>query len=383
MSSSTSSSKAAQRFAIRCLLFCVPMLALFIPLEIFLWRTGESRSASSVIEVQANSDDEVLYGRGLLNQQFNVYKLAGWKKHQPKIVAVGSSRVWRLRKFAFHPREDDFYNAGGILQCVDDLRRLSEMIAAGELNKPKAILIGFDPWWFKTNHRDVTWLDGPSLREDGYRLASRRNVLKRIWSDPSILRSQPVERQIGIYGSIGFRFDGTMKMPIETIEEFRANPIYVDRESPPIIERIRERSGRFSDSKPSSDRLQTSLDAVELLRAQGVRVIAYFPPFAEESWTAIQESPSIMAWMSFYMEEVVPAVTAASNEVIVLCDSKEFGVDDTYFKDGMHPGEVFAALQWLELVDREQSKVFYRQFAPNYVREQIAERCSTPLAFDD
>jgi hypothetical protein len=122
--------------------------------------------------------------------------------------------------------------------------------------------------------------------------------------------------------------------------------------------------------------------ALKLLRTEGVRVIAYFPPFANDSWAALLESEPIMQWMNYYTDEVMPALSAESDEVIDLCTSQEFGLDDTYFLDGMHPGEVFSALQWIRLVGREQTKPFYRQFAPSYVQRQIEERCSTPLAFD-
>ena len=159
-----------RRFAIRFVLFCLPLLAIWLPLEWFLWQTGESLPATSVLALQTQSDQEVLYGRGLLNQQFNVYKLAGWRKFKPAIVAVGSSRVWRLRKEAFHPREADFYNAGGMLQCVDDFREMVEMITDGRLSKPEAIIVGFDPWWFKANHPNRTWLNPTSLRDDAYQL---------------------------------------------------------------------------------------------------------------------------------------------------------------------------------------------------------------------
>ena len=391
MSSSTSSfnvdKSGVRRFLIRCVLFCLPFFAIWLPLEIFLWKTGESRSAASILELQANSDEEVLYGRGLLNQQFNVYKVAGWRKFKPKIVAVGSSRVWRMRKYAFHPREDDFYNAGGILQCAGDFCALSKLIVEQELPKPEAIIVGFDPWWFKANHRNIHWLDKYSLKDDAYRLASRRSAIKRIVKDPSLLRwsvSDPnAETHTGLFGEIGFRLDGTKKIAATVIESFLANPVYVDREDPPVIDRIRERTGRFSDSAGSEEVLSASVAAMEAIRNEGVRVIAYFPPFADESWNAMEQSEPIKQWMTFYQGQVVPSLSSAADEVIALGTSSSLGVDDTYFLDGMHPGEVLATLQWIDLVEQHQSDAFYQQFAPMHIRQQIEQRCSTPLAYDE
>ncbi len=378
------STRRVRQFAIRFVFFCVPLVLLWLPLEFFLWKAGESIPASTVLERQVNADRELLYGRGLLNQQFNVYKVAGWRRFKPRIVALGSSRVWRLRRAAFHPREADFYNAGGMLQCVADLQETAAMIADGRLPKPEAIIVGIDPWWFKQSHPNRTWLDRRSLGDDAYRIAARRNVVRRLIADPSLLQKDSAEH-LGLFGRIGFRLDGTMKVADEVIANFERDPVYVDRESPPILERIQRESGRFSESKPSEECLQDCLSAVARLREQGVRVIAFFPPFANECWTAFQASDAIKHWMSFYIDKVIPQVTENADEVIEFGDSRALEVDDTYFLDGMHAGEVLSSLQWIRLVEQqnqsEDGDAFYRQFAPQFVRQQLS-RCSTPLAYD-
>ena len=96
--SSTSSSDRARalRFAIRVLAFGFPLLAPALVFETALFRTGESWPIGLVVRRQSQAPESV-FGRQILSQQFNLYKLANIRNRAPAILVVGSSRVMNQR----------------------------------------------------------------------------------------------------------------------------------------------------------------------------------------------------------------------------------------------------------------------------------------------
>ena len=156
-----------RRFCWRVGVFFAPLLVLGVLFEFAMWRTGETWPVSRVIDTQLSlGTTSSLYSRMLFSQQLNVYKYAMIKRTRPKIVMHGTSRVMQIRDFMFHPLEQWFYNAGGMMQSPQDVATYAERIRSGDLPKPEVLIFGIDPWWVKEGDSHEGWLDSQSLQDD-------------------------------------------------------------------------------------------------------------------------------------------------------------------------------------------------------------------------
>ncbi len=156
-----------RRFWQRAGVFFAPLLVLFAFFEFAIWRTGEAWPLAWVVDTQLSlGTTPSLYGRMLFSQQFNVYKYAMIKRTRPKIVMHGTSRVMQIRDFMFHPLEQWFYNAGGMIQSPQDVVTYAERIRSGDLPRPEVLIFGVDPWWVKEGNTHGGWLDSQSLQDD-------------------------------------------------------------------------------------------------------------------------------------------------------------------------------------------------------------------------
>src|SRR5882724_1188843 len=163
-SSTSSSNRAAVLyFALRALGFCAPLLLGACLFEIAMYRTRDSWPIAKVIAAQNKLNSESLLARGSFSQQFNLSKSEMIRLRRPRILAVGSSRVMEFRRFMFHPYEDAFYNAGGLIQSVNDLAAYARQVKEGTLPASQVVIVGIDPWWVSEAAVPLSkksWLDG-------------------------------------------------------------------------------------------------------------------------------------------------------------------------------------------------------------------------------
>lgn len=334
-------------------MFSIPLIILLFIGEWALWTTRESWPVTKVAGLQHDSAYEVLYSRSLMSQQFGIYKLAGIRKNEPEIVIVGSSRVMQFRDFMFAPLDRSFYNAGGMVESVDDLSDYADLVVAGDVPKPKVVLIGIDVWWFterpdqKRVARLVEW-------DDAYRFAAHTDALKAIVSGKrfgdvctairerrySTLGRNFVGVAPAVNGS-GFRNDGSWRCPQQMFDEFVRDPRYADRERPPVIERIRTKSAQFAPPTNFSDRHAASfVAATERLLRSNIEVIAFFPPFSSECQHAISQYAELQTLVNGCHDQLATMLEMVGVSVVRLDSLK---LPDEYMIDGFHLGEVYAA----------------------------------------
>src|SRR3954469_10420896 len=131
--SSMSSSNRLQafRFAVRVTVFLAPLIAGAAVFEMAMYRTRDSWPIAKVIAAQENLQGESIWGRANFSQQYNLSKSAMIRRRNPRILVLGSSRVMEFRSFMFHPYEASFYNAGGLIQTVNDLAEYTRQVTDG------------------------------------------------------------------------------------------------------------------------------------------------------------------------------------------------------------------------------------------------------------
>lgn len=107
---------------------------------IFLERVGEYSELNNIVDEQQEHNG--LYNG--LAHKLSKYKIEVYRRKEPKIVAVGSSRVMQIRDYFF---EDKFYNFGGF--GLSSNGAMLETLLAKQ--KPEIVIVALDYFSFCTS----------------------------------------------------------------------------------------------------------------------------------------------------------------------------------------------------------------------------------------
>lgn len=367
-------------------LFVLPFALAAAPFEVVMWRTGESWPVTRALAAQreaAREGEELLWDRRLFSQQFNVYKLAGIAAGDPEVLVVGSSRVMQFR--AEHVSPLSFYNAGGLLQGYADLTKLLDMLSSGQLPMPEVLVIGLDPWWFTSGEPGPpSWLVPARLTDAAFDPSAHLRALVAIPGDARPLdavlgsESTPTSGGLGLNAmrGNGFRADGSRRYGGYLLE-FACHPRYRDRESPPVLERIRQGSRQFAVGAGfDRDRWSTALAT---MRALPTEVVVFVPPVSTEAARALRASPPHARWWEHYLEA---ARSAAGVQAVVIESPETVGLDDRYMLDGFHPSEVLIGMAVAEMQERAPAASPLRRVRSRWTHSSGVASAWTPLAYE-
>jgi hypothetical protein len=380
------------RFALRVMAFAVPLLVPALVFETALLRTGESWPIRFVVRRQSEVPESV-FGRHFLSQQFNLYKLANVRRRAPAILTIGSSRVMQFRAFLFHPREADFYNGGGLIQTDADLLEYAREVRSGALPAPRTLIVGIEPWWLKPGASERQWItDGPStdaaLRFGEHVLAAR-----------SLLRPHQVPFWDAVagrldrtpaYGYPGFglaalaygdgeRHDGSHLYTLGILDFLRRREFH-DRETPPILQRVRESAHQFTPADSlDARRVDALIAALKTLRERGVEVETFLPPYSDEVLAALDEKAA--GWWIDYRDRLPERLRDAGFVCLPAGSPAQYGLDDRYMFDGFHPSEVFDSYLLERLVGMAKPGSALAGVDLEHLRKLRSGRRVIPLAF--
>lgn len=352
MSRSSTSSSDLTRFLRRLGVFAAPLALIAIVAEApFLW-LGEIWPARMVIAVQRHLAGDSVYARGdYFSQQLGVYKQAGIRSVRPAVLVAGSSRVLQMREEAFAPLRS-FYNGGGMLQNAFDVARLAELLRDRHLPRPEVLVLGIDPWWLKQDMGARSWLDDPDQALD---LTAHLSVFRaltrdRRWGELIDGLSLPVVHPtlsplaIGYFArrsGNGFRRDGSRQYEPSIYAAFQADPRFIDREQPPVIDRIRSLRAQFAlPAGVDRGRVEMIVEGVRRIVASGVEVQALLPPFSTESVEALAASAALGPLWRYYTTVLPGELERAGARVTSILSPATVGLSDVYMVDGFHAGEV-------------------------------------------
>jgi hypothetical protein len=384
--------RGAWRFAARVSLFALPLLLVWGGLEAALWRTAESWPADQVLAAQAAAGGESLYGRGFFSQQFNLYKRGAIAARKPEILVVGSSRVMQFRAQMFPGHS--FYNGGGLLQNLGDLVALARILREERLPRPKVMIVGIDPWWMSFGASTRSWLD--DRNEAAHQFSGHVNALRALLRDRQFpwraaltgtARTSPVfgYRAFGVQAlevGAGERGSDGSHLYTASILEYLEKPVYRDRESPPMIDRVPTGRVPFTPSDGLDPGLVTSaLLALRELSAMGIETQVYLPPVSSALAAALSASPRHGRWWREYREEFPRALRQAGFVVTGPARPVDDGLDDRYMFDGVHPSEVMVARAVAGMVRAAQPGGVLGALDAAAL-EALAARAELPLAFE-
>jgi hypothetical protein len=394
---SSSNRLALTTFGKRVLLFCVPLLLIICFFEFALFRAGESWPVSSVAHLQLHGGTSpTLFARLLFSEHFPLYKYTMLALKHPKILIFGTSRVMQVRDFMFHPLEQVFYNAGGMIQSVYDVETYARLIQQGATTTPEVIIIGADPWWMKQGPLRARLYPG-AMRDEttflaGHVEAARRLLRIRTFPWDALLTGAPRRtsyygyQAIGaaaIYYEGGFRDDGSLQLTPEIILESIRDPRHQDRGRPPIIDRITQQKMEFEPPTVIDPvRLTVFVDALARLQQLGVEVYVFLPPFSDRV-TAVWENSATWADFWYAYRGKLPAqLHAAGIFCLPLSVPTQDGFDDQYMYDGYHPSEIYVAAIMKQILQHVPRDSFLRQVDLAHLEALLSRDHISPLSFE-
>lgn len=138
-----------KKFIYKSGLFFLPIAVILFPAWIHLTGHREIKSVSEMVD--QNQKNGGLIGLAYTDPM-HLVKHAVIERRQPKIIALGTSRVLQIRE-QFFTQPQIFYNCG---RSVGKLQDLIGFIDSYPREKPKIMLLGLDQDFFNVENEDLS-----------------------------------------------------------------------------------------------------------------------------------------------------------------------------------------------------------------------------------
>ena len=366
-STSTSNRHILARVCTRAGFFLAPLVLFAGFFEMIFWRARECWSTRRVIEA-LETDPQTLYGPRYFASNMEEIKRERLQSGRMQVVALGSSRVTQFRAPMFAPMEHEFLNAGLMATNTPELLSMIGFFTENKFSLPRVLIVGIDPWWIKKRPAPEIanrWKDRSERIASTTAASAHVDAIRRFCSNfrvpwPVLWRSAAMKDSLYGYNAIGlgalsgngYLADGSV-LQSDYILDYIKTGRYVDREVPPVIERIRRRTHQFGATTgvdwTEVDRIIKALSA---LKSRGVEVYAFLPPFSIEADQELQKTSGLDTWYAEYREKVPLRLNAAGIVCVDLRSPATYGLADDYMIDGFHPGDVLMTYILEELVRR-------------------------------
>jgi hypothetical protein len=333
----------ARRYLLILCLFIILAPVIGLLNYAFLRQSYEFEPVDKVVRMQLQNGG--LYLSAIHNTIYK-YKLALYRTLKPRIVALGSSRVYQIRGRYFNV---PFVNLGGAMQSFKQGERVLREMAA--THKPEVILLGLDPWWFGSYGQTLLGGDdqaggdnyptGDEFRLDLVFLPCQwlleRRVSFRNFGQTLLGHNYNPFPAIGVYAAVnrqGFYQDGSLYDYGKVLGLNKRDDQVRFSGEQYLINRgmtiftydhavIRQRWAEF-------------VSLLKFARQENIQVITFLSPFPAR----------VVDWMSdlkdnyAYLDELRATIPAVSLRHYDFFDPREFGSSDCEFLDGLHGGEI-------------------------------------------
>ena len=337
--------------------------AVLLACELVLIGSGEAWPIDRVLVFQqARPDSRFLRA---LDQVFYNFKYRAIEQRRPSVVVLGSSRTMKFRAGMFGDRAGAFFNGGGMINSVADLYAFCFTRRPARI--PEVIVLGVDLWWLNAQVHPVFRFEQEVDRDRAGTFDQHIIGARWLLRHPGMLgrevgslvtRRQPDAIGLGAReGRGGFRIDGSFASAVPVP---KPGEPFVDREEPPIIDRVRTATANFVPTDHiDPDRLATLTEVLDAYRQQQRLVIGYLPPF---STAVAHELRSDARQSAFFAEfrRVVPLLFGQRGFPLVdASELSDFGMDDRAMSDGFHGEEtIHARVMQVMLRDQRVQEAF-------------------------
>jgi peroxiredoxin len=355
------------RFVLSGLVWFSPLLIWLFLLEFTMWRTGEIQPVVQVVQAMDGYEEKARFMRKYIDQALYRFKHISLELKKPRVVALGTSRVMQFRHHFFGIPSGEFFNAGGMIQHLRDLEEYARELPSN--GTTQVIILGVEMWWFNDRWAEIQENQKNYLIErdrddafDGFAHArllqlsiqgslfggdfadlSMINLLKLLRNHPTASKSQKFGL-IAVSKGSGFRADGSFDYSV-TEPSQSERWTFKDIENPPVAERIKLGTSGFEPvSGVSTTRIERFRFALRLLRAKGVSVICFVPPFASSVVSVLEQEPSSAAMWKGYLSDIPFVAREEGAACFVFRTPTDLGLDDRSMFDGLHGMETLHAV---------------------------------------
>lgn len=316
-----------------------------LPVIVFLINSGELDDLDVVIQKQLQSSQDVIYGTVFSNVNVS-YKTKLLKESNPKVIALGSSRVMQFQSYMFNV---PFVNLGGAMNSINE----GEVLVDEIINKkPSVVIIGLDIWWFNESFQPIKPLvEKKEIINVDISPSKIIMVFKMLYTNKiqfddfiSIVLGDVETNNVGLNGiyNTGFSRDGSYKYT----RLISGDNIAVDMEFKDTLDRMKQGDRRFQyESKASEYYIYKISEVINKLKKNNIEVIAFFPPFAEK----VNDEFFILRDKYTYVADIKNKLNNNGVDFFDFSDAKKYSSSDCEFIDGFHGGEVTYARILLEL----------------------------------
>jgi hypothetical protein len=336
-----------RRFLRHLAFFVAPLGLILLLAEGVLLGSGELWPMDRVIAYQsAHAASRFLRG---IDQAFYAYKRRGILLKRPAILAAGSSRTMKFRAPMFGDLADSFFNAGGMVNSIRDLQDFLDTLPDADL--PKTMVLGIDLWWLNRNVPVTLDFRTEMSKGSGWNFDEHVLGIRWLLRRPATFISEAAGIARGTKSDAiglgarerggGFRADGSMESAVAA-QAAATGWRFVDRETPPIIERVETGTENFAPADGLDEERVAALDrALSMLEGSGVFVIGYLPPFSSAVLAVLQTDPRHSRLFADFRRRVPTLFERHGFPVLDASDPLSLGQDDRAMSDGEHAEETF------------------------------------------
>lgn len=288
-----------------------------------------------IVLKQQKTESKVLYGTAL-HVNTRLYKKELLAKTQPKVIALGSSRVMQFRQHMF---SDAFLNLGGGMESIHDgINLIPDIIN----RQPELIILGLDVWWFNDRFQkydiqfaQISFNPKPSFSHSHSVFKwLRRNKISVNEYVLTILNGVP-EVSIGVSAlkRDGFGEDGSYYYTRTITGQIEPS----DKGFNDTFKRIENGNKRFQyNSYANNQHISNIVQLIGEFEENGIKVIVFFPPFANAVTTKLNEMEENYQYFNDVKAKLVDNNVAFSD----FTDPMKVKSHDCEFVDGFHGGEI-------------------------------------------
>lgn len=349
-------------------IICVCIFSSFyLPYLLFLKKTGEYKSAKEIVNIQLlglKNHQKIVYGSGIHGVNY-YYKKALLDQIQPKIVALGSSRVMQFRQKMF---STSFINMGGSMNSINaGLRIYKDILKL----KPQLIILGVDVWWFNEKFQKTNYKETFAAQQYKPQSGDFENV--KNWLQEGKLSYKDLFAGIfnfsihglGVAGFIendGFAADGSYYYTSIITGKKKHHDIGFSD----TLMRISKGERRFEYNQTISEEHYNNLKfLLDEFKKNNIELILFFPPLAETVGIKMNEFGTRYA----YINQLKTKLSKDKYKYFDYTDPQKIGSSDCEFIDGFHGGDVTYARILLTLA--KQSKKLANLLNLNYLNKAV------------
>lgn len=343
-----------QKFIPRFVRFVFPYAAITIFTIVVFYKSGEISWLNKTLQAQIKDRRNFIYGAAYSNLP-NYFKFKAVEISQPKIIALGSSRVLQFRSKFFND-SISFYNTGGVFNRLKQLRAFLESFPSEKL--PETILLGLDQWWFNTRYDSSAIFKDDLIYNkyldcwvgmDGVQNFYRDLLFGKIsWINLFIDEKSGVE-WLGIgakTSNIGFRKDGSF-----AYGKILYDSISLRRRINNTIGGLKTNNGSLLWSKQID---KNSLNELRILlrfcKKHKIAITGFLPPIDLLVWSELKKQPAHFPHFFNLYNQLFPIFRDYGFHVYDFSNPENYGSNTFEMVDAVHGSEKSFLKLYLELL---------------------------------